>query len=129
MCIRDRTPSGERIGFEAELQEKGFDSARSIFLASDGQVGLSSVQEQKDAENIGRILLGKTAAAIGRISQDRVRTVFGEEVSPSIRNLVLEAGSTGLEHLIKKDRDGDGNELSKAFIESGTEFYLLIENF
>ena len=121
------TSSGEKITFKAQLQERGYDALTRIFSASDGQLGFPSIVVNDSQENQGKALLGKAASAIGRFSQDRFRTVFGEQIPTTVRNVALEGGSAAIEYYagqLKGQREQASEPAS--FVEAGEEFYLSI---
>ena len=120
------TPTGERVEFSAELQEKGFSSETGFYAVTDGQLGLPGISIDESNKNLGKELLGKTVSAIGRLSQESVRTLFGEQVPATARNIVLEGSSVAVDHYVDGLKNQDVTSEPIVLVEAGRKLYLLV---
>lgn len=122
------TPTGERVEFSAELQENGFSSETGFYAVTDGQLGLPGILINETNKNFGKELLGKTVSAIGRLSQENVRTLFGEQVPATARNIVLEGGSVVVDHYVDRLKSTEQERGKEILVEAGRGFYLMTRN-
>lgn len=122
------TPDGKQVKFLAELQENGFSAETGFYSIADGQLGLPVVVVDEPNQNQGKKLLGKTVSAIGRLSQESVRTLFGEQVPATARNIVLEGGSVAVDHYVDSLRSTEWQKKPEVLVEVGRKFYLEVSS-
>ncbi|WP_411845745.1 hypothetical protein AAFN60_19210 [Roseibacillus persicicus] len=120
-----RMEDGSSVSIQAVAQDAGFDLTEGLYTSNDGQAGFATTAVETESGD-GKQLLGKIASAVGRASQDRLRTVFGEQIPITQRNLILESAASIVEHQIGKLDEGRRASLQEFRVEAGRDFYLML---
>jgi len=118
------TPSGSVIKATGIGLNRDYDEERDVYGAGDGFAGIRGAEIRQDQQASKRFLAASALSAVGKISQQRNRTIFGDEVVASLGNSALEGGgSVANEYARMKLKE---LEKKKPFIRvpGGTEFYL-----
>lgn len=118
-----------QLTLKASALQKQHDTSQDLFGLSDGKLGLvGKLVEQQEGTSGWKTVVGTLASATGKLAQERVKTVLGEQVPLSARNALLEGTTTlidqRLERLKAKDRSND----PVVELIAGVEFYLMIES-
>ena len=118
-----------QLSLKASALEQQYDPSLNFFGLSDGRLGLlARVTGKRDDPGTLKSVVGTLASATAKLAQERVRTVLGDQVPLSARNVLLEGSRAAIDQKLEGITNKDGSYGTALEVDAGTEFYLLVEN-
>jgi type IV secretory pathway VirB10-like protein len=118
------TPTGKVVKVSGIGLTRDYDPKRDIYGASDGFAGIEGKEVRQDQKATQKFLAATALSAVGKLSQQRNRTVFGEEVVTSLGNSAMEGGSAVAEEYARMRLKEMEKKRPFIRVAAGTEFYV-----
>ena len=117
-----------QLNLKASAMQKQYDAARNLYGLSDGKLGLEGrIAKTKKPNSDWKAVVGTLASATGKLAQERVRTVLGDQIPLTGRNALLEGSTALIDQRMEQLKAKDCANEPVTGLVAGLEFYLLVE--